>query len=210
VIIGNVSDPERADAAMFADILDGFTAGVIVVDATARIVHANAAGRGILDDGDVLGTAGGRLVASDVQVNRTLREAFAGGEAAERRARRVAVPLMTRNGARKFAHVLPLSPGTRRRAGVALAAAAVFVRDAVLETPSTPQIIADIYRLTRTELRVLLAIVGVGSAPRVAQALGIAESTVKTHLANLFEKTGATRQVDLVKLVAGFCYPFVG
>lgn len=211
VMIGNVSDPRRADAAMFADILDGFTAGVIVVDATARIVHANTAGHGILNDADVLSAAGGRLVASDVQANQALREAFTGGEAAELGAKSIAVPLMARDGARKVAHVLPLSPGTRRRAGVALAAAAaVFVRNAVLEMPSTPQIIADIYRLTRTELRVLLAIVSVGGVPRVAQALDIAESTVKTHLGNVFEKTGATRQADLVKLVAGFSYPFVG
>ena len=116
---------------MFADILDGFTAGVIVVDATARIVHTNAAGRGILQDGDVLSTAGGRLVASDTQVNQTLREAF-GGKAAGLGAMSIAVPLMARNGDRKVAHVLPLSPGTRRRAGVELAAAAaVFVRNAV-------------------------------------------------------------------------------
>ena|SRR5436190_16351025 len=195
---------------MFADILDGFTAGVIVVDATARIVHANTAGRGILHDGDVLSAAGGRLVASDVQVNQALREAFTGGEAAEPGAKGIAVPLTARNGARKVAHVLPLSPGTRRRAGAGLAAAAVFVRNAVLETPSTPEIIADIYRLTRTELRVLLAIVSLGGVPRVALALGIAESTVKTHLGNLFAKTGAARQADLVKLVAGFSYPFVG
>jgi DNA-binding CsgD family transcriptional regulator len=90
------------------------------------------------------------------------------------------------------------------------AAAAVFIRNAVLETPSTPEIIADSYRLTRTELRVLLAIVSVGGVPRVAQALGIAESTVKTHLGNLFEKTGANSQAGLVKLVAGFSYSFVG
>ena len=210
VMIGTMIDPRRADTAMFADILDGFTAGVIVVDAAARIVHANTVGRGILHDGDVLSTAGGRLVASDVQVNQILREAF-GGEAVERGAKRIAVPLMARSGARKVAHVLPLPPGTRRRAGVALAAAAaVFVRNAVLETPSTPEVIADIYRLTRTELRVLLAIVSVGGVPKVAQALGIAESTVKTHLGNLFEKTGATCQTDLVKLVAGFSYSLVG
>jgi DNA-binding NarL/FixJ family response regulator len=47
-----------------------------------------------------------------------------------------------------------------------------------------------------------LAIVEVGLVPDVAVVLGIAESTVKTHLRRLFEKTGASRQVDLV---AGFC-----
>jgi DNA-binding CsgD family transcriptional regulator len=44
--------------------------------------------------------------------------------------------------------------------------------------------------------------------PEVAEALGIAETTMKTHLGRLYEKTGTHRQADLVKLVAGFSSPF--
>ena len=36
----------------------------------------------------------------------------------------------------------------------------------------------------------------------IAKVLGIAPSTVKTHLLRVFEKTGRHRQVDLVKLAA--------
>ena len=57
------------------------------------------------------------------------------------------------------------------------------------------------------ELRVLLAIVEVGGVPEVAEALGVARTTVKTHLGRLYEKTGARRQADLVKLVAGLANP---
>jgi DNA-binding CsgD family transcriptional regulator len=60
------------------------------------------------------------------------------------------------------------------------------------------------------EVRVLLAIVEIGGAPRVAEALGIRESTVKTHLKRLYEKTGAHRQADLVKLFAGHANPLLG
>jgi DNA-binding CsgD family transcriptional regulator len=56
-------------------------------------------------------------------------------------------------------------------------------------------------------LRVLLAIVEIGGAPEVAAKLGIAPSTVRTHVGRLFEKTGARRQADLVKLVAGYATP---
>ncbi len=63
--------------------------------------------------------------------------------------------------------------------------------------------------MTPTELRVLLAIVEVGGIPEVAVALGVADSTVKTHVGRLFEKTGASRQADLVKLVAGYSTPLV-
>jgi DNA-binding CsgD family transcriptional regulator len=54
---------------------------------------------------------------------------------------------------------------------------------------------------------VLLAIVEVGGVPEVAETLGVAASTVKTHLGNLYGKTGTSRQADLVRLVAGFSNP---
>jgi len=44
---------------------------------------------------------------------------------------------------------------------------------------------------------------------RVAEAMGVAPSTVKTHLRRLFVKTGTDRQADLVKLVAGYVNPLV-
>ena len=96
-------------------------------------------------------------------------------------------------------------PEARRGTGKTYAAvAALFVHPAGLTSPSPPELIAKTYRLTPTELRVLLAIVEIGGVPEVAEALGIADSTVKTHLGRLYEKTGTHRQADLVKLVAGF------
>jgi DNA-binding NarL/FixJ family response regulator len=59
-------------------------------------------------------------------------------------------------------------------------------------------------------LRVLLAIVEVGGVPEVAEALGIAEFMVKTHLGRIYGKTDTGRQADLVKLVAGFSNSLVG
>lgn len=56
----------------------------------------------------------------------------------------------------------------------------------------------------------LLAVVEVGGAPEVAEVLGIAETTVRFHLKNLFHKTGTRRQADLVKLVAGLVGPLAG
>jgi DNA-binding CsgD family transcriptional regulator len=117
---------------------------------------------------------------------------------------------MALDGERHVAHVLPLTSGARRRAGTSYAAAAaMFVQKAALDTPSPQELIVKLYKLTPSELRVLLAIVQVGSTPEVAEALGISESTVKTHLHRVFAKTGAKRQADLVRLVAGYASPFV-
>ena len=213
VLIGKVIDLRTAEAATFADTLDGLTAGMLLVDATGRIIHANTAGHAILREGDFLSAIGGRLVAGDPQIDRLFRDIFtaAGNGDAAIGIKGIAVPLIARGGERHVAHVLPLTSGARRRAGIATsAAAALFVQKAALDTPSLPEVIAKAYKLTPTELRVLLAIVEVGGGPEVAEALGIADGTVKSHLSRLFEKTGARRQADLVNLVAGFSTPLIG
>ena len=104
-----------------------------------------------------------------------------------------------------------MTSGARRLAGIAYSAtAALFICKVATETPSPPEIIARAYNLTPSELRVLLAIVEVGGVPQTSAALGVAECTIKTHLGRLFVKTGAGRQADLVKIVAGFATPLLG
>ena len=73
--------------------------------------------------------------------------------------------------------------------------------------PAAPEIIAEFYGLTPAELRVLFALVEFGGVSDIAGALGVSPGTAKTHLRRLFAKTGTRRQVDLVKLVAGFAPP---
>jgi DNA-binding CsgD family transcriptional regulator len=213
VLIGKLIEFKTAEAATFADTLDGLSAAMLFVDSNGRITHANAEGRTMIADGGVLRASLGRLVVSDPDVNHALREIFlaaATGDAAIG-VRGVAVPLVARDGERYVAHVLPLSSGARRGAGVSYAsAAALFVQKAALATSSPPAAVAKTYRLTPMELRVLLAIVEVGGAPQVAEALGIGEGTVKTHLKRLYQKTGARRQADLVKLFAGYASPLLG
>lgn len=210
VLIGRAIDLKTAEAASLADALDGLRAGMFLIDATGRIVHANAAGHVILRADDYLRAAGGRLLANEPHINGTLRDTFSavGAGDAALGGKGIAVPLVARDGTRHVAHVLPLTSGARGRARTAYAAtAALFVHTAALETPSPPEAIAKAYRLTPTELRVLLAIVEIGGVPEVAEALGVAAETVKTHLGRLYEKTAARRQADLVKLVAGFSSP---
>ncbi len=213
VLIGKVIDLKTAEAAAFADSVDGLSAGMFLVDACGHIVHANASGYGLLNDTSVLRAPGGKLTANDEEAEQALHDVFlaAGNGDAAVGVKGIAVPLAASNGERYVAHVLPLTSGARRRAGTAYrAVAAIFVRKAALTTPSPPEAIAKAYKLTPTELRVLLAIVEIGGVTDVADALGIAESTVKTHLLRLYAKTGASRHADLAKLVAGFSSPLSG
>jgi len=212
-LIGKIVDSKKAEAASLADTLDGISAGMFLVDAAGRIVHANVAGHVMLDAADVLHADRGCLVVNDPAVHRMLAETFAsaGNGDAALGITGVGVPLISRSGERHVANVLPLTSGARRRAGTSYAAAAaLFVHKAALDAPSPPAVIAKAYKLTPTELRVLLAVVEVGGVREVAQALGVAETTVKTHLRSVYKKTSRSRQADLVKLVAEFSNPLVG
>jgi DNA-binding CsgD family transcriptional regulator/PAS domain-containing protein len=210
ILIGKAIHFKRAKAAALAETLDGLSAGMFLVDGRGHIIHANVAGRLILGADDFLRSIRGQLVAGDAQVNQTLREIFAIAEQgnAALGVKHIALPLTAHDGGRYVAHMLPLTSGARRSAGITHAAiAAVFVRKAALETQSPAEVIGRTFRLTPMELRVLIAVVEVGGVPEVATALGVAETTIKTHVSRLFEKTGAGRQADLVKLVAGFSTP---
>jgi DNA-binding CsgD family transcriptional regulator/PAS domain-containing protein len=209
VLIGRTIDQKANEAATLASALDSLSAGVFLIEANGRIALANAAGRGILGVDDFLRSIGGRLVARDTKINRTLQDIFAGRGDLEIGSKAIALPLTAREGECHVAHVLPLAAGARRRAGAPRTVAAVFVCRATLETPSSADVIRRAYQLTPTELRVLLAIVNIGGIPEVATALGVADTTIKTHVSRLFEKTGAGRQADLVKVVAGFSTPLV-
>ena len=92
----------------------------------------------MLNNANFLRAAGGRLIANDPEVDRTLADIFAiaGKGDAEIGIKGIAVPLMARGGQRHIAHVLPLTSGARRRAGTSYAAvAALFVHKAALIHP---------------------------------------------------------------------------
>lgn len=195
----------------FAEAFDGLSTGIFVTDASARIIHANLAGEEMLRSSEVLWSAHGRLAARNTRDDRTLREVFAsiaGGKAAQEG---TAFSLEAKDGQNYVAQVLRLSSGGEKPSGPALrAAAVVFVRKAELESGCSADLIARTYNLTPAETRVLRAIVEVGGVPETAEALEIAEATVKTHLHRVFAKTGASRQADLVKLTAAFSHPLGG
>jgi DNA-binding CsgD family transcriptional regulator len=210
--IGQVIDLAKIEAAALADSLDTLSAGMFLVDASGRIVHANKSGHVMVAEADVLRATGGRLAAVDLTASQALLESCASaadGDAAVGR-KGIAVSLKTRQGERYIANVLPLTSGTRRKAGIFYqAVATVFVHRAAFDLPSPPEAIVKEFKLTPRELGVLFAIVEVGGVPEVAEVLGVSPETVKTHLGRLFEKTRTSRQADLVKLVAAFSNPLL-
>lgn len=210
VLIGKVIERGNQEVASFGDTLDGLASGMFLVDARGRVVHANAAGTAMLADGDVVRQRDGRVVPVDRAAGAALAEVFSAADEGDGAvgSRGISVAMQGDEGENYVAHVLPLTSGQRRSTGMNYSAvAALFIHRATLDTPAAPEVIAKTFGLTLSELRVLVAIVQVGGVPETAEALGIGEATVKTHLHRVFSKTGTARQAELVKLVAGFASP---
>jgi DNA-binding CsgD family transcriptional regulator len=207
LLVNKAVGVRQAEAAAFADTLNGLSAAIFLLDAFGRIVHANTAASAMLAEGGVLRAANGKLVSSGAQADRSLRELLASLGAGGARASCIALPITAQDGERYLAHVLPLTAAARGATGKAYrSVAALFVRKVAMDNPCG-EAMAKSFDLTPTELRVMLSIIDVGGVPETAAALGTAESTIKTHLHRVFVKTGTSRQADLVRIAAGFSSP---
>ena len=64
--------------------------------------------------------------------------------------------------------------------------------------------------MTQAEVRVLELLVGGHTVEAVANELGLAIATVRTHLARVLQKTGTGRQAELVQLALQLRSPLRG
>jgi DNA-binding CsgD family transcriptional regulator len=87
------------------------------------------------------------------------------------------------------------------------ATAAVVLQDSVAPPISTGEAFAQLHGLTKSELRVLLAMSPDLSLKQVAERWGISETTAKTHLQHIFAKTATSRQSELIHLLMSLTPP---
>jgi DNA-binding CsgD family transcriptional regulator len=202
-------------AAAMTAALDGFAAAIFLVDPGARIIYSNTKARTLLAKANVVRESMGRLSALDPAADRHLRglltRMLTGAHGAPNAG--VAVPLATAGSRHAWseyawiAHVLPLIADRLRKSRHLAALASVIVREAKADLMPALATVAATYGLTAGQSRMLAAIVNAGGVRQAAQTLGVSETTAKTHLKRIFEKTGTSRQIELIKLVAGFTCP---
>lgn len=206
VLIARLFDRSNATEHALVRALDHVAAAVFLVGADGAISFANDRAKAMLDDATLVRKSDGVLRAVSPKDNRILGEIFAAAARGDNSVgvRGVAIPLSGTSADVWFAHVLPLTSGRRQEAAdISHAVAALFIRKAGPNGPLPLEAIAKRYNLLPSEIRVLNALAFVQGVKALAGHLGISQATVKTHLHNLFRKTGTTRQSELVKLVAG-------
>jgi DNA-binding CsgD family transcriptional regulator/PAS domain-containing protein len=190
--------------------LDTLSSGVWLVDRNYRVLHANAAGEALLRrQGAPLRIFEGRLTASmpaDAQrLSRAIHRAVAGelvDEASNGTATHEAIPLGDAAlGEALVATVVPLCNSAPP------ASAVVFVQGPAAAPVTRLDAFGALHGLTPAELRCLNEIFLGRNVPEVANALGVAPTTIRSQLSRIFEKTLTTSQTELTRLVASFVAP---
>ncbi len=186
------------------EALDGICMGILLVDDDARLVHANATARRIIDMGDGLSLHNGALALQARDENAALRRAI--WEAiAEARAGRIApgqaLAITRLSPAEPFPALVATLWGNHLRYGLGrldrpLAVVFVTIPEEPQEAPA--ELLRRLFGLTLAEARLCERLVLGRTVEEAAKELGIVTDTARVHLKRIFEKTGVGRQAELI------------
>jgi integral membrane sensor domain MASE1/DNA-binding CsgD family transcriptional regulator len=181
--------------------LNALTTGVYLTDRHGRIVYMNPAAARQVRTNNTIRVANNHLAPIDhkarLALDRAIDEALR--DEADLPTSGVTIALPAGDNAGLIATILPLARG-ERQSGAFSGMVAIFVQDPIVMPPFPGQAFAELYGLTRSELRVLLAMVPGLSVKEAAKVLGIGENTAKTHLQHIHSKTGTSKQTELMRL----------
>lgn len=183
----------QSASALLACLLDEIDHGMLLVSLDGQLRYANRPALKELQGGTPLGLAQGKLTFRDASDEVVLRSAF---EDARRARRRIIV--LGRNGNAVSLAVLPLKGvGGEGQTMVLL----TFGKRRTCESLKIA-LFAQTLKVTGAEAKVLQALCGGAKPEAVAAELGVAVSTVRTHISSLRAKTQTANIRELVAQVA--------
>lgn len=175
---------------MLTAALESLNVGIVVCDRASRVLFANTAARS-----GPLRFRGGKLHAATVDETRALTalvdEAAAGTQWG-------AMCLSGRNGeGGSPALIRPLDAVEAGRKGLVL----IVLGARELSPWINEATLSKLYQLSQTQASIAIAIFQGQSPEEIASERGIRISTVRTHLAAVFQRTRSKTQRDLIRLI---------
>lgn len=188
--------------ASLVETLAGAIHGCVLLDATGAIVHANPAAERLFARRQGLFAERGRLATARpddrTRLDRAIAYAAVGADG-----RRAGAWLAVARAPPSPPLKVTVSPLALDRPALFQARARVLV--AVIDADAPPALSADevraLFGLTAAQARLALKLAEGCDLKSAAQALGVTLPTARTHLYEIFARTGANRQADLVRLL---------
>jgi DNA-binding CsgD family transcriptional regulator len=204
--ISHLLDASQLAVSNLAQVLDGIPTPVFLLGAGMQLVHANAAGRAELEQGGILFSQGGRLRLASTEASGLVRRAVSAAAQPEAHTTPCGadIPLWSRDGVARAAHVIPIAGGSLGSHSDE-AVCALFLAGGTID--SDLSIAATLFGFTEAEQRVFVRFARSMTIADTASDLGIGRSTVRTHLLRIFEKTQTHRQAELVALACSLTGP---
>jgi len=182
---------------LMASVLDEVDYGLMLLSANALVVHANHAALRELGSNHPLELRSRRLRARDSHEQQTLGEAL---DAARHRGARCMLNLGAAPAARIGLSIVPLPlPLSNSASGNAVL---LTLQRAQLVEKLSVGAFARARGLSQREEEVLTALCEGLRPTQIAERMGVAVATVRSHVHNLKEKTHCNSMVELVKQVA--------
>ena len=184
--------------------LDQLATGVVLVDASGRILFANAAAERTLRSREGLTVEGGRLaalLAADTTALRGLIAAAVRTTAGESLRPGGAVTVSRPESERPLSVLVTAVPAGAGYGNLGHPAAAVLISNPDHPQLPDPDVLRLVFRLTGSECRLATAICSGMSLAEAAASLRITRDTAKTYLKHVFAKTGTSRQSELVSVI---------
>jgi DNA-binding CsgD family transcriptional regulator len=178
--------------------------GIFILDEAGRTLWANSAGERIAAANDGLAVRGGYLVAAAAEENAMLGRLI--GEAAltatgQGIAAGGALSLTRPSLRRPLAVLVTPFRVARTAMQSRQPAVAVLVSDPEEKPQPAPELLAQLYGLTAREAELVTLLLDGLDLRDAAERLALSMNTVRTHLREVFHKTGTHRQSELVALV---------
>lgn len=185
------------DAAKTA-ALDGLDHGVLLIDASGRMLFANRAAEAIiaLHDGLTVVREGLRaaLPADTARLQALIAETLRGTAGGMMRLTRPSL-------AEPFLLLIAPAHGNWHSSIDPMPAAVIFITAPDRAVAPDLRLLASAFDLTPTEAKIAVSIAAGGGVPATARALRISPNTVHTHLRRIFRKLGVNDQPALVRVL---------
>lgn len=180
-------------------LLEEMASGAMLVDGNCRLVFANAAAEALFQPGGGVELSDGRLFLSSSSANAALEKLVGGCARAGLGDTGGEIDLRTEDGLGRKLRLIPLRPGMPVLAPglpVALLIEAADQSDTAMKVR-----LRQHYGLTPAEAAFAVEIAKGDGKHAAAARRGISYTTARTHLSRIFDKTGASRQGELVRLI---------
>ena len=182
---------DKASASVGEAALARLSVGVVVVDASAKVLFANQVGARLMREGDGLSLGSDGICRAGIPARtQALRDLVA---AAVTTGEGGVMSLNRRDGLRPLAlAVCGTGPN-----------ATLYVNDPDQTPLPSPAELGKLLALTPAEARLSHALASGAALEEAAMTCGITVGTARAYLKQIFLKTGTQRQADLVRLILG-------